>query len=239
MHSFDHRYYPHILDLIFDHADTATQAALSQVCKQWRQRWTAEYFWVTGFNAQREWGCQCSGVIYSDDSEDDTDTESVQSEDNPQAYWFFTPKGEEISLESLASFDWLRRCRVVDLSNEAWSLKCDHDLYIDTLRVPYPHSGGYWCYKKAIVHLTHLKCRRVIFDNTLRLLPGYDISKLVVNFRSADFGHFRFLDLATHPIKVDHVVFIAHALNKHPTKIHKSTARPADVRGEAGSLVFC
>lgn len=192
MTSFDSRYYPHIMDRIFDYTPTATLPVLRRVCRQWRQRFDAEFYHLRDFAAWRH------------------DVKTVQREGSLtltcQHYRFAT---KDRTVETLSPWwiDWLPHCQVVDLCNDRFDFKSRDCILVDTLRVPYPHTS---C-QTEMPTLSCFDCRRVVFDNNFRIETTRDIEKLVINYRGKDFLPYALGISAGRSFKVSEVVFIAHS----------------------------
>lgn len=217
MHSFDHRYYPHIMDSIYDYAEMESRPALSQVCWQWRERFDAECFWLKSFKTCRESERQSHGGTHVH-----------------QRYSFRVPNGSVVSTRSRA---WLRSCRVVDIA-EYVNLNHNHGLFIDTLRVPYSRARPTLEVRRhGLVYTDSIRCRRLVFDNNVRFKPPQSVAKVVINYRDSNYADLRYR--CFNKIQVLHVVFIAHALYRDPTATDALVASRVEVRGKGGTSTTC
>lgn len=210
MQSFDHRYYPHIMDLIFDYADDETLPVLKQVCLQWQRKFDAEFAWLREFSA---WFQRIT-------------LEAAEGGDHIfdeiQQYSFITTSARIVFTEEL---EWLGRalpCEVIDLVDYETSFESREQLRVNTLRIPYPAPA----FKDKLVTLTPFVASRIVFDNNFRLKTRQDIKKLVINHRGDGFNGIHFSSDCTRRISIYNIVFIAH-----PTS-HPSSERAADACGK-------
>lgn len=216
MHSFDHRFFPHIMDMIFDYADDESLPILGQVCGQWRRKFAAEFYWLRNFAAWNH--VEAEDSDYEDEAEDEEDTAIVEC---PQ-FVFETTSGRSVITNDLVWLDWLSPCKVVDLDVDVYVCESDEELFVDILRVPYPLDD----HKGRPVDLTCLQCTHIVFDNNFRLKTHHDIVTIVINHRNSDFGYFKFSRNSAKHYTLHRAVFIAH-----PQELIQGT-RSADACGK-------
>lgn len=206
----DHRYFPHIIDLIFDHAELEALSVMRWVCSEWRQRVAAEFYHLREFSvtARPPW---------TDDSHRWLDLHGRQNRDAQHNVVYRFRRVRDKRIIETRSWACCSIAKVLDLDTDAGFYGYEKTtsrspvLLMDTLRLKY---GRIENFSPVIRNTTAFAPLRIVSDHHLALDTKQRVNKLVINYRHRDRRPFVIRELSgdccSFTFEVCHLVFIVH-----------------------------